>query len=80
MTRSDLTAVAGVLVAVLALLYGAWQSADRRAEDRGAQQAIIRQLEGLVKAHQQLIDDTRMRLVDLERMSRYEHGEYRVPR
>ena len=45
---------------------------ERRAEERWAERAIVKQLE-------QLVNDLRARVADLEKITTYLHGEQRPP-
>ena len=78
-------AVVGSVVGVLGLAFGFWQYAEGRAIERGEYQALLRQLthqvsrfELMLDDQQQITVDLRARVGDLERNTRYLHGELPV--
>ena len=76
--------IVGILVGVMGFPFGAWQSMDSRAVERGQYQASVKQLieqvgrletsilelRRLVHEQQQIEYDLRARLADLERITR----------
>lgn len=78
----NVPAIVGSSVGALGLAFGLWQYAEGRAIERGEYQALLRQLtqqvsrfEQMLDAHQQITVDLRARVGDLERSTRYLHGE-----
>mgnify|MGYP001558220430 CR=1 FL=1 len=70
MKRETAAWTVGGVVAVVSLSFNLFQYVERKAEERGAERALIKQLE-------QLVGDVRARVMDLERLTIYLHGEQR---
>ena len=78
----NVPALVGSSIGVLGLAFGLWQYAEGRAIERGEYQALLRQLTQQVSRFERMLDDQqeitvdlRARVGDLERSTRYLHGE-----
>jgi hypothetical protein len=66
-----LALVLGLVGTISGWTVGCWQLAAQR----GAERYLLTELDGSVREFRQLIDDLRIRLAQIEAVSRAEHGE-----
>ena len=64
-----------VVLGIVGPLSGWGVSCYARIERRGAERLLVAQLDTSVKEFRQLIDDLRVRLAQIEAVSRFQHGE-----
>ena len=82
-----LAGTVGLVVGVLGFAFGVFQYVEGAAVQRGEYQAMVKQLsqqvsrlEHLLDEQEQLGRDLRARVVELERVTRWIHGDPQPPR
>lgn len=67
--------VASSIVAAIALVFALYQYVERRATENGERQAVLKRITEQTDRMDQLMGDLRARVADLERATRFIHGE-----